>query len=482
VESTVRLTQSQYLGQQARHLLHRGLFLFLFILFQIPFLFQPIQGHHRFRQADTAAVARNLAFETFDPLRPRIDRREDKSGIVSGEFPLYQMIVATGFSVAGDYDVVGKLVSLLAAITAWVVLTELLVRRAAIDFWAAQAALGSCPFFFIYGSRFMPETFALLLAVVALKYFEAHRRLGGQTALWMGTTTLSLAALVRPYAVFVGLPLACFWIGELRQRRPGWKYLAAGVAAAVPFLLWYYVWWPHLVRVYDLDYFFGGEFFLISLSEMLHPAFWASVANTITKFYLNWLCIPFAIWGAMRLWRVKPRIPGVGLIAFWLPVVAVPSLCLLIGTQFVAHEYYFLSLVPWSVLLVAAGLSGLRNWHPRLGIATCVLVAVLTPGLFWKHYRSNTLLAAYHPVAAEIATRTRKDELVLIEEVDPDDGAWYLHPIRRRGWIEPRSRLYERAHVVELRQRGLRWVVWYDDYVYHLSDVDTWLARLEAGK
>src|SRR5205807_308019 len=113
-------------------------------------------------------------------------------------------------------------------------------------------------------------------AAVALKCFEVHRRLGGQTPLWLGSATLSLAALVRPYAVFVGLPLGCFWTTELRQRRVGWKYLAAGVAAAVPFLLWYYVWSSHLVRVYGLDYFFGGESFLTSVAEMLHPAFWGS--------------------------------------------------------------------------------------------------------------------------------------------------------------------------------------------------------------
>jgi hypothetical protein len=81
----------------------------------------------------------------------------------------------------------------------------------------------------------------------------------------------------------------------------------------------------------------------------------------------------------------------------------------------------------------------------------------------------------------EITLRTRKNDLVLIEGFAPYAlGAWYLHPIRRRGWIERRTQLYNRENVVNLRQRGLSWVIWYDDSKYHLTDVDTWLNNLEA--
>lgn len=69
---------------------------------------------------------------------------------------------------------------------------------------------------------------------------------------------------------------------------------------------------------------------------------------------------------------------------------------------------------------------------------------------------------------------------MLIEEVETTRGAWYLHPIRRRGWIEPRNQLYDVANIVKLRQRGLRWVVWHDGHRYRLSDVDGWVDRLGA--
>jgi hypothetical protein len=469
------------IGRRYTRLHSPWLILVFFIFVQIPFLLQPIEGRHMSRQADTAGVARNLAFESFDPIRPRIDLRGDKSGIVGMEFPLYQMVVAGGLGLIGDHDVVGKLVSLLAMVVAWILLARLLGHRAGIDPWAAQAALGACPILLIYAAKVMPETSALLLSIVALQRFDAHRMQARQAPLWQGVTALTLAALTRPYVIFIGLPLIFFWVGEYRKRRIGFEYLAAAAALILPFLLWYFVWWPHLECVYGLDYFFAGTPLSENIGQMLAPAFWSSLLNTIIKFYLNWLCFPFALLGGMILWHARSRIPDVALMALWLPAVTVPVLCLLIGDQFVSHEYYFLALVPWSVLLVAVALDRLRERHPRLGIATCVLVAVLTPGLFWKQYRSNNLLPAYQAVTTEITLRTHKNDLVLIEAFAHDPlGAWYLHPIRRRGWIERHTQLYNRENVVNLRRRGLRWVIWYGDSKYHLTDVDTWVNNLEA--
>ena len=70
-------------------------------------------------------MARNLAFESFDPIRPRIDLRGEKSGIAGMEFPLYQMVVAGGLGLIGDHDVVGKLVSLLAVVVTWILLARI---------------------------------------------------------------------------------------------------------------------------------------------------------------------------------------------------------------------------------------------------------------------------------------------------------------------------------------------------------------------
>ena len=49
---------------------------------------------YSWRECDTQAIARNLAFEEFDPLRPRIDWRGDGPGYVETELQLYPTLVA----------------------------------------------------------------------------------------------------------------------------------------------------------------------------------------------------------------------------------------------------------------------------------------------------------------------------------------------------------------------------------------------------
>src|SRR5438128_2010968 len=73
---------------------------------------------HGWRQADTQAIARNLAFEEFDPLRPRIDWRGDGPGYVETELQLYPAIVAAAMRVTGESVWPGQLLSLVCVATA----------------------------------------------------------------------------------------------------------------------------------------------------------------------------------------------------------------------------------------------------------------------------------------------------------------------------------------------------------------------------
>jgi hypothetical protein len=455
-----------------------GIILALFVFCQLPFLFQPIQGLHKWRQADTAAVSRNLAWEDPNPLYPRIDLRGDGTGITGMEFPLYQIVVAAGLRVAGDQDAVGRVVSLIATIAAWLALVRLLVRRAGLDPWAAHGALAACPLLFVYACRVMPEMLALLLAVVALERFDAARAANDpaahtdQRALWVGTLALALAALIRPYLVFVGLPLAWWWLGDLRRFRPGWRWLAAGTAAAIPFLAWHFWWSPHLITTYGIDYFFRGRPLLMTVAEITYPEFWGTLLATICQHYLGYLTLPFALWGGFILWRhhrAGSLDPRLRFVACWMPAISVAVLILLIGSHFSPHHYYFLVLVPWAALLLATGLDAWRRRFPRLGVATCIACSLAIPAVLWHHYRHDRHLDAYDQLSRELAHRTAPDDRIAIE--DRGSYVWHLHPIRRRGWVEPRWNLRRRSRLRWLEAHGCRWVAWYDGQRYQLASI-----------
>lgn len=451
----------------------------LFVACQLPFLVQPLGGLHKWRQSDTAAVARNLAFEAADPLHPRIDMRGDLSGVTGMEFPLYQSVVAVGLSVAGDHDAIGKLVSLLAALAAGASLAALLVRRFGVDRTSALAAIALSPLLFQLAAKVMPESTALALACIALERTDAWIAGRRTRDLALAGVALALAALVRPYVIFAGAPLLLAWICG-RGRRPfGWDAALTGVLAALPFLVWFYLWCPYLVRTYGIDYFFTGSPLRHNLTVMGEVRFWAVLLGSLGQHVVNWVALPvflFGLWQALRLRRAGGLDSPAWWIALGIPAFALPVLMLLIGGHFAPHFYYFLVLLVPTAAIVALGLHALRGRWPR---AMAVLLPVLLVGstLQWSHvWRSDRGWRAYDELLA--AGGVPDQRLVAVE--DGGHYAWHLHPLRARGWIVSRAGLQDAATVSSLRQAGLQWVVLTDERgIYRLHDAGTWLAGLD---
>lgn len=459
---------------ESRAWLGRWWILLLVLAAQSPFLLQPIGGLHKWRQADTAAVARNLAFESADPLHPRIDMRGDHSGITGMEFPLYQLAVAGGMRLAGDHDAVGRIVSLVAAVLAWLSLAALLQRRFAVGRMPAHAAIALSPLLFLYAAKVMPETTGLALACVAVERTDAWLTSRRDGDLALAAAALALAALTRPYLVFAGVPLLLAWLARLRrdplgQPRPlGWDTALAGTLAALPFLVWYSVWCPHLVRTHGIDYFFTGRPLADNLRGLADPGLWATLGVNLGQHVVNWIALPLVLVGA---WLLRHATPPARWIAYGIPAVAIPTLLLLIGGHFHPHHYYFMVLcIPAAACCAVAVDACAKRW-PR---ATTVLLPLLLVASLaqWSHtWRADRGWQAYGPLLT--AGGLPGPGLAAVE--DGGHFAWHLHPLRARGWIANRAALDDPATITALRRAGLMWVVWRDEAgVYRATAVDAW--------
>jgi len=466
------VTTSQ--GGRSRAWLGRWWILLLFLAAQAPFLLQPIGGLHKWRQADTAAVARNLAFESADPLHPRIDMRGDRSGITGMEFPLYQLAVAAGMRLAGDRDAVGRIISLVAATLAWLSLAALLERRFAVGRTSAHAAIALSPLLFLYAAKVMPETTALALACVAVERTDAWLTSRRGRDLALGAAGLALAALTRPYLVFAGVPLLLAWVDRLRRdplgrpRPLGWDAALAGALAALPFLMWYSAWCPHLVRTHGIDYFFTGRPLTHNLRELAEWRLWATLGASLGQHVANWVALPLVVVGA---WLLRHAAPPARWIAYGIPAVAIPALLLLIGGHFSPHHYYFMVLcIPAAACCAVAIDACARRW-PRATNAMLPLLLVASLAQ-WSHgWRADRDWLAYGPLLA--AGGLPGPGLAAVE--DGGHVAWHLHPLRARGWIASRAALDDPRTVAALRRAGLAWVVWRDESgVYHATAAAAW--------
>src|SRR5689334_24611704 len=88
----------------------------------------PLLDYHSWRQADTAAIARNYASNGYRLLYPQIDWGGQTPGYVESEFPLYTYSLALLYGVFGVHPALGRLLSALAG-AASAVLLYLLARR-----------------------------------------------------------------------------------------------------------------------------------------------------------------------------------------------------------------------------------------------------------------------------------------------------------------------------------------------------------------
>lgn len=224
--------------------------LVLFIGVRTYRLSAPLADWHSWRQADTAAVARNFIQEKFDLLYPQSDslwslsegQLPNPNRYFINEFPLYNATVAVIYQYFGINHVYGRMVSiatsLVGAIYLFLLVKKLLGLPTAI---ASLLYYTLLPFNIYYNRVFMPDPSFAAFSIVALYYcvsWVESRRTGH--ALLM-SLTFAVATLVKPYAIFMLIPMV-YWVIRnrgLRDLLSFWTYVYL-ILAITPLLLWRY--------------------------------------------------------------------------------------------------------------------------------------------------------------------------------------------------------------------------------------------------
>jgi hypothetical protein len=446
----------------------------------VPWLRTPIQGpHHSWRQADVAAVARNLAFESPDIFHPRIDYRNEKSGITAMEFPLYPALVALPMAATrSDSDLFGKYVSLLAAAAVWWLLVRLMTRRWGLNPWAAHLACAAVPLFSAYSVLFMPEETALLLAVLSALLLDEWWQKPRVRTLALSGLCIALAGLVRPYVIFWGAPLAiAAVIAAVKDRTRLLPLVVTGVLALVPFALWYFVWCPHLVTTYGLDYFYMGGSLKENLAALRSPEFRDLFGPILKRFYLIGICLPLGLIGlelSLRAARASPRPWWDLTVIAVIPPATLLGVCLASGTHFSPHVYYF-GIIPSIVIILAFALHWVKRHAPVIFPLLGALIVANSMSAISKEipYR-DSMIAYYDDVVPEVKARVPADDRIIVEDLG--SRPWHLNPLRRKGWIVSRDTLVNPAFIADARQKGAKWVVFLDQSVkkYRLATIAEW--------
>lgn len=329
---------------------------------------------HSWRQADTAAVARNFQEESPNLLMPRIDMRGQNSGITGMEFPLYNTLIYGSNEVFGFAHWHGRLISLLASCMGLVFLYLFIKRR--YDTSTALMAsvfLAVLPLWFYFSRNIQPDVLMIAFSLGALYFAQRYSEQGKQKDVVWLLALFSLACLVKIPAIFIA-PVILAIVGWQRIK-PAITWQNVGLIVlilAVPSLLWYRH-SAYLSANFGLGQYYYGDLSLKLSYDLLRHG---GLVSVLQSYILPFTKGTFFFYVILLFGLIK-----VAARKDWLPLVwlgSVGAFLIIFGNKSYYHNYYSLPLMPALALLLAIGavwlykiVSKERRW---LAIALSVIV------------------------------------------------------------------------------------------------------------
>lgn len=419
--------------------LKREFLLILMILFALLLrlhnITAPLIGKHSWRQADTAAIARNYYHNGYKFLYPQIDWRGDTPGYVESEFPIYEFIVALVYKITGVSESIGRFISIICSLISLYIL-YLLVKEIS----GIKHALWTSLFFTIlspslyYSRTFQPESSLIMCIIIGIYLFYTGLKYNKFIHLLFSAVFISLACLIKIPTLYIGLPL--FYIAWKKFKKKVFSQLTLWIYTAIifiPLILWYY----HAHQLYlKTGLTFGiwgygtdkwGNWDLILTTE-----FWLKILFERGFEYLTIFGLPIFFMGIFMSKRnPDERIFDFFLIAFIIYII-------IVGKGNYVHDYYQLPLI-----LIAPFYMGKvfdRYFNPEVTDIKSVLllfcafsIIILGIGRFnGLLKRENIENSIEYQLAQKISLlSTPEDKIILINNGDPT----VLYLSNRTGWI-----------------------------------------------
>lgn len=404
----------------------------------------PVADWHSWRQADTAAVARNFIKFGFDPLHPLFD---DLSNVASGldnprgfrmvEFPLYQSVsyffyqLFPKFTIEVWLRLINIWMSILTAFALYLISKKYLGELTGL---LTALTYSFMPFSVYYGRAILPDTMAVTLAILSVVFADFALNNTKKTgiinikAMVFSMVFASLSLLVKPMAGFLLLPVLYLFFanyGVLTMVNPA-VYLY-GIVTILPFILW---------RVWISKYPEGipaSSWLFNEGNTRIQPAFYRwIIGERLGKLILGYLgFVPLFLGLIIKTVREK--------LIFYVLLVGVILYVFVMARGNLQHDYYQIIIIPVLAVFIGRGLAFLLRppnevlINRRLGFVTaffCFFAMIIfswyeVKGYYWIN----------HPEIVEAGKRVEvlvpKDAKVIAPYTG--DTA-FLYQTNRQGW------------------------------------------------
>ena len=423
----------------------------------------PILGVHSWRQADTAAMARNFYENGYNFFYPQIDWGGNLTGYCQTEFPIYSFFIAILYKFFGVHESIGRLVSISFSLVAIYFLYKLCLEitgNKKLAFWSS--------FFYtiiptnIYYSRtFQPESLVLMSAISGTYFFCKWIKSDQKKYFFISSLLICLACLVKVVpAFYLFLPLTYLAWQKFKYKMFSNLnlYLYASIII-IPTFAWYF----HSYQVaneYGLSFGFGSERFGWNFQRL--GVTFEQIIYFIAVRHLLILGFIAMIFGIFCKREKEEEI------FFDLLFVSNILYILIFANLNSFHEYYQLCfLIPASIYM---GKAFTRFAYSRVWINIILVVFVLAGSLFYSiEYmaKENSSGSELFELAQIIKQNVPKDSLI-VATTGNDPTLLYLSD--RKGWI-PSPNSINQTYLSERAREGAKYLVGGYNFVqaYQLS-------------
>ncbi len=379
------------------------------LVFRLYKISEPLADFHSWRQADTAAVARNFSRTGVDLFKPTYD---DLSNIQSGtenpngyrmvEFPLYNAAITYLHALTPNlpHEVDGRIISVFFATVTTAILFYLLYQEGGLlAAFSGGLTFATMPFFVYFTRVVLPEPTALglsMLAIFALYQF-GRASSGFVRYIFFGLSAISFstALLIKPTAIFFAIPLAYLLIRAYSwdvMKRP--LMYVFWLIAFLPLLLWrqYIHHYPEGIPVSDwliTSVNTGGGVQRI----FFKPSFFRWIFyERINNLILGGFATAFFVLGSVA----RPK-------KYLFHAMLFGTLAYLFTFQGgnVQHEYYQTLILPTLAVMVGLGISFLYQ-HSRQFISASFLVPVVVALFSFSWFISYFTVHTYYNTPGDL--------------------------------------------------------------------------------
>jgi hypothetical protein len=396
----------------------------------------PIFDHHSWRQADTAAIARNFVRERFNPLYPQVDWRGSRvEGYVETGLELHALLVAGLWQATGIRVEIGRALAATMYVTTALLVYRFARRRHGEP--TALAAVYAHAFAFPLGlfadRSYLNEPLLILLAAAALVSAQSWLDRPRLVSLACLVGATALTAMVKlPYLVIFA-PIAALFVERFGRRGLLRPELALAVVAS---LACGWLWYTHARTLYEatgLTFGLTDKTFEPSLVFSLR--FPLRIARRLLRDVLGPVGLVLLLVGAVAAIRRRRWVEPAGLGAFVVYLVAVAR-----GNFH--HDYYQLAILPLGAVLVGLGVveavesAARRGWPAvRRQTLTAVLLWALVVTTVVRSLSAHSWyeiepgrLELCRAIAPQMQA---SDRLLFVNYLSPD----LMFCLDRRGWI-----------------------------------------------